>query len=420
MSALLDLHPTPGHPGLVVAAVHEVLDEVDSSVPLERSEYAGLVGECERAIRRLEALKFKLVAAADNDKVSDLTGHASTGAWLATQTRSGNAKSARDARLATDLDQKLPATASALAVGELSPEHASVIANATRRLPADLSDEQVRTVEVALADKAKRLDPTQLRRVARRALEAVERDREKVDAHENEQLIDEEEAAHQKCRLTLHDNGDGTTTGHFTVPALAASILRKILESMTAPRRAKPGATRAQAGGPARGDWAHQAGLAFDELLRHLPTDHLHGKTAATVVVTLDLDTLRAQLKAAGLDTDDLVSAVEARHLACQAGIVPAVLDGESQPLDLGRSKRLFTEAQRIALGLRHTTCAADGCERPYAWCELHHLDPWRSGGRTDLDRALPLCGFHHRRIHDSGYLHRRLPDGSLRFNQRT
>ncbi|MGH3361035.1 MAG: DUF222 domain-containing protein [Nocardioides sp.] len=421
MTALLDLHPTPGHPGVVVAGVHEALDEADTSVLLERNEYAGLVGECERAIRRLEALKLALVAAADRAKVNDLTGHASTGAWLASETRTGSAKSARDARLATDLDQKLPETAAALADGEVSSEHASVIANATRKLPAGLTEEQVRTVEAKLVEKAKRLDPGQLRRVARRALEAVERDQEMVDAHENQQLEDEEAAAYKKCRLTLHDNGDGTTTGHFTVPTLAASILRKILDSMTAPRRARPGGTNAQAADPAtRGDWAHQTGVAFNELLGHLPTDHLHGKTAATVVVTLDLDTLREQLKAAGLDTGDLVSAAEARRLACQAGIVPAVLGGQSQPLDLGRSKRLFTEAQRIALGLRHTTCAADGCERPYAWCELHHHDPWRSGSRTDLDNALPLCGFHHRRIHDTGYLHRRQPDGSLRFSQRT
>ena len=38
-------------------------------------------------------------------------------------------------------------------------------------------------------------------------------------------------------RLSLHDNGDGTTSGHFTVPTTAAAFLRKILDSMTAPRR---------------------------------------------------------------------------------------------------------------------------------------------------------------------------------------
>ena len=109
----------------------------------------------------------------------------------------------------------------------------------------------------------------------------------------------------------------------------------------------------------------------FAQLLEHLPTDPLHGKVAATVVVTLDLDTLRGQLRAAGVDTGDLVSAAEARRLACQAGLVPAVPDGKSLPLDLGRSSRLFTEAQRVAGATRHTRCAAEGCDIRYAWCEL-------------------------------------------------
>lgn len=96
------------------------------------------------------------------------------------------------------------------------------------------------------------------------------------------------------------------------------------------------------------------------------------------------------------------------------------MLGGASLDLDLGRTRRLFSEAQRTALGLAHQTCAADGCERPFAWCELHHREPWSSGGRTDLKDAVPLCHFHHQRIHDSGFNHRFLPDGGIRFSRRT
>ncbi len=129
-------------------------------------------------------------------------------------------------------------------------------------------------------------------------------------------------------------------------------------------------------------DWRHRRGLAFAELLEHLPTDHLHPRTAATVVVTIDEEQLRDKLKAAGLDTGETISAGEARRLACNAGIVPAVLSGRSRVLDLGWLRRLFDEAQRIALGLIHDTCAADGCERPYAWCELGF--PWFHGQMLD------------------------------------
>ncbi len=121
-------------------------------------------------------------------------------------------------------------------------------------------------------EKAARFSPDQLRRIARRAIETVEPDQKIVDAHENELIRSEEQAAREKCSLTLHDNGDGTTTGHFTIPALAAAMLGKVIDAMTAPRRMRPEAADRSF------DWRHRRGLAFAELLEHLPTDHLHGK----------------------------------------------------------------------------------------------------------------------------------------------
>jgi hypothetical protein len=81
-------------------------------------------------------------------------------------------------------------------------------------------------------------------------------------------------------------------------------------------------------------------------------------------------------------------------------------------------STRLFSEPQRTALGLAHPTCAADGCERPFAWRELHHRRPWSHAGSTNLDEAIPLCHFHHQRIHDHSYTHRSKSDGAITFRQ--
>ena len=294
-----------------------------------------------------------------------------------------------------------------------------MIVHAIGQLPIGVSDAQRQVVEANLVAQARRYSPDQLRRVARRAVEAVESDQSVVDAHENELVRSEEQAAQDRCSLTLHDNGDGTTTGHFTVPALAAAFLAKILDAMTAPRRMRePGSTRAMS--DRSFDWRHRRGLAFAELLEHLPTDHLHPKSAATVVATIDHTVLTGAMKAAGLDTGQSLSAGEARRLACNAAILPAVLGGRSVALDLGREARLFSASQRVAAGLRHDTCAASGCERPYAWCELHHRNPWAKGGRTDLDNAIPLCHRHHQWVHDDSYRHRQLPDGSLRFSRRT
>ena len=425
MTLLQDL-PTGLSPGSVVEGVHELLDDLAPLTELPRGEYAGLVRECARARARLQALELRLVAAADTAGVAADTGAASTGAWHATVTNTEPAESARQTKLATALDKpNLAGTSSALGAGVVSAAHAAVIAAAVRQLPADLTAEQVAVVEADLLAKARRMNPQQLRKAARRALAAVEADRARVDAAEDTQLRDEEAAARAKTRLALHDNGDGTVSGHFTVPTLAGAILGKIIDQLASPRRARLGATTAQGGevaNPIREDfdWARRRGEAFCSLIERLPTDHLHGKVAASIIVKTDLTTLRGGLAAAGLDTGDVLSAAETRRLACTAGLVPAVLNGGSQPLDLGRAQRFFTEAQRLAGAMSHQTCAADGCDTPYAWTELHHRDPWAHGGPTDLADMVPLCGFHHQRIHDPAYHHRYRPDGAITFTRRT
>ena len=307
------------------------------------------------------------------------------------------------------------------AAGAISAEHAAAIVRTDRHLPGRLTPAERDTVESALLSKARVLSPGGLRRAARRALETVEADAAVVDAHENATIAAAEERARARTRLSLHDNADGTVTGHFTVPTAQGHLLRKVLQTMTAPRRARLGAGEAQIGPvESRMDGDRVRGEAFCELIEHLPTDHLHPRTAATLVVTIGEDALRASLRVAGLDTGEVISAGEARRLACGAGIIPAVLGGASLPLDLGRASRLFSDSQRRALGIRHQTCAADGCERPFAWCELHHRQAWARGGRTDLADAVPLCHFHHRRIHDDSYRHRLGRDGSVSFHRRT
>ena len=109
------------------------------------------------------------------------------------------------------------------------------------------------------------------------------------------------------------------------------------------------------------------------------------------------------------------------RRLACTAAIVPAVLGGESEVLDLGRARRLFPPAQRKAMAIRDRRCRAVGCDIPAAWCEAQHSRvPWVHGGRSDHDDGLLLCSWHHHRAHDRRYDQRRLPTGDVRFSRRT
>ena len=91
-----------------------------------------------------------------------------------------------------------------------------------------------------------------------------------------------------------------------------------------------------------------------------------------------------------------------------------------TEVLDLGRTKRLFTPAQRKALAITQPSCRADGCTVPSTWCEAHHaVDPWCRGGSTDLADGMLLCSWHHHRAHDHTYVTSRMPDGDLRFARR-
>ena len=257
-------------------------------------------------------------------------------------------------------------------------------------------------------------------------------DRDLADKHEAIMLGRESRRAKHETYLALHDNGDGTYSGKFTIPELHGSLLRTTLETLSAPRRLNKTTTSPDGEtisgyddsaptGPGHGlsGWEIH-GNALCELIEHLPTDGWNGANALTLLVTMTAEDLTHDLTQAGkldpadwpdwhgpdetgtakLDTGTRTAAGDLRRLACEAGLVPAVLNSKSVPLDLGRTKRLHSHHQRKALSLIHDTCAIGTCERPFAWSEIHHLIPWGRGGDTDLE-AIPLCSWHHHRAHD-------------------
>jgi hypothetical protein len=105
------------------------------------------------------------------------------------------------------------------------------------------------------------------------------------------------------------------------------------------------------------------------------------------------------------------ISAADARLLACDSSVIPAVLGSKSEPLDLGRLRRLITAGLRRALHLRDRGCAFPGCHRPPRHCQGHHVRHWADGGPTSLGNLVLLCGHHHRLLHRSGWQVRIAPD---------
>ncbi len=93
--------------------------------------------------------------------------------------------------------------------------------------------------------------------------------------------------------------------------------------------------------------------------------------------------------------------------MACDAGLLPVVMDGPSHVLDLGRASRPFTPAQVKALWLRDGSCTIPGCGMPAQWADAHHIRHWADGGPSDLGNATLLCGYHHWWVHN----HRLAPE---------
>jgi hypothetical protein len=127
----------------------------------------------------------------------------------------------------------------------------------------------------------------------------------------------------------------------------------------------------------------------------------------AEIVVHVDLETLKSGLHAGGtcrtaLGADLPVETV--RRLACEAEILPVVLDGRSVPIDVGRSKRLATVHQRRSLEAIYPTCAIPDCEVIFDHCNVHHIEYWENGGSTDLNNMIPLCSRHHHAAHEGGW----------------
>ncbi len=403
-----------------------------STESLDGDALGETITELARVESRAGALRLALSAEADRRRVAEETAETGTDAWLARLTGSTREQTAGGLRLAHLLRHTYAATREAFAAGDLRLEQVRVVVHAAEQAPVEATPEQRVAAEQWLVDKARGahspsgrpVDAKRLRQAARRMFAHL--DHHLADRHEAILLGRETRTAEAETFFALHDNGDGSFSGRFRIPELHGLLLTQALDRLAAPRRL----SRDRRGDPVVDDSAlgHDCGAhitqthgaAWCELIEHLPTRG-HAGNACEVLVTIDLDDLLSGLGAARLDTGVAITAGEARRLACNAGLVPAVLDGDSMPVDLGRSRRLHSRTQRRALALVHDTCAVSGCQRPFAWCEIHHHRlSWAAGGPTDLDNGLPLCGHHHRRAHDTRFDLRRRRDGEYAFHRRT
>ena len=415
-----------------VADIRSLLKGVAGANPtfMSTDEKATALTELVRAEGQLAELRLRVLA--DAGDLADATGAKDAAGWLAHQTRTRFADARSDLALATALDRERPVLAAGMRDGTVTLAQAQVIRRALEALPARVDADAVALAEAKLVAYADEFGPKELGRLGRRILDVVAP--EVAEAAEADRLADLEAHAADKTRMTMRRQGDGTTRISALVSDAAATRLATYLEAFANPRLQQPHAEGDSnvADPVSRLPYPKRLGQAFAQFLEAIDPQRLpiHGGDATTVIITIPLASLRAELATADLiggglvpgddPAGDRITAAQARRLACTAKILPAVLDGKGLPVDLGRAKRLFTPAQRKALLIRDRTCRAEGCDVPGTWCDAHHLDPWHHGGPTDLDNGVLLCSHHHHRIHETGYRTDRLPNGDLRFHRRS
>lgn len=424
------LHPIVAAATDVRSALKAVADV--NPTFMTTADKAAALTELVRAESQLAELRLRILG--DAGDLAHETAAKDASGWFAKETRTRFADARADLSLAGALDRDRTLVARGMRDGSVTLAQAHVIHRALTALPASVDADTVSRAEAHLVAQAAEFGPKELGRIGRHILDVVAP--EVAEAVEAARLADLEAQAADRTRLSLRRLGDGTTRISGRVPDALGTRFATYLEAFTNPRSDKRDATPESEAGASdpvtRAPYPRRLGQAFGQLLeaidpRRLP---LHGGDATTVVVTIPLASLKAELAAADLIgsglvpgddlTGDRLTATEVRRLACTATILPAVLGGDGLPLDLGRSRRLFSPAQRKALLVRDQTCRAEGCDVPGAWCEAHHRrDPWSEGGRTDLADGELLCSHHHHRVHDPRFRLERLADGDLRFHRR-
>lgn len=321
--------------------------------------------------------------------------------------------------------------AEALESAAISIEAASAITTMLDRASMRSDPERVQVVEHALVDLARRVPLETLLRGVREAEARLDPDG--VEPRENELRMERS--------LTMREDGRGVVHLHARLDPESAAPVKAAIEALVsdALRRREPGgralgdrlAADGQPGDGGHGEGGHGEGGhgpviddhrtipqiqadALAALARHTLgcRQTLTPLAKTTVIVRVDLDTLVEGLGHARIDgLEQPVSASTARRMAADAELIPAVLGGDSLPLDLGRAARLFTRAQRLALGERDGGCAS--CGQNIGYVEAHHIDWWeRDTGPTDLSNGVMLCSFCHHMIHRDGWrIHARPTD---------
>src|SRR6266542_3627373 len=240
-----------------------------------------------------------------------------------------------------------------------------------------------------LLSAARTKDPAEVRQAAREI-------RHRVDAAGMARQAMEQ---FRKRRLHLYDLPDGMVGVEGALPPEGGAALRLTLESLTGvpPKNDERTAQQRRADALIELCWRQLDSGTLPSLNGRKP--HL------TVVVQAETLAGAPGAPAARLEGAGPISGETARRLLCGGSASVLRVDGKGVALDLGRAKRLASEAQRRVLAARDRGCVVPGCSWEARFCEPHHLDQWALGGGTRVARMVLLCKVaHHPLVHEGGW----------------
>ncbi|MEV0895527.1 DUF222 domain-containing protein [Actinoplanes sp. NPDC049802] len=421
--------------------------------PLSQPQLLAFLDDVHTAQQLLQAAMMHAVQEASRRGIPADQGAPSARAWLRGVLRISPGAAGRLLAQAEAVDRN-PALDAAVTGGRVNAEQLAAITVALAELPDDLNPQIRGEATATLADWASHLDPVGLRTAGRRILHHVAPDI--AEAVESRWLHRQEREAHAHRHVTLSPLGDGRVRLRGILDNEAAAIVSAALDPLCKPDSATGSAGSAVTGSAVTGSavaGSAGTGSAADPASAGFTGGRVAAELAATgetrtpgqrradalvevcrlvlsggalprnggdrpqIAITVEYDVLRRQLRSGTLDSGEPVSAATVRRLACDARVLPLLLDGEGQILDAGRTRRTATGTLRQALNVRDAGCTFPGCDRPARWCDAHHIVSWADGGPTDIANLALLCGHHHRLIHDdAGWQIRLAPDGRPEF----
>lgn len=299
-----------------------------------------------------------------------------------------------------------PALAEAQRAGLASPEQVDICVRAIASVdhrgfdPADLD-----RADELLAEFTGSLEPKALRHAAAMVVERIDPDGTRPDDDLNA----------ERRHLGLRPTKDGAFTLEGRLTGAVGAKLKTVLGPLAAPR--VESVTLDDGRGAREEDPRHHGQRMHDALeevcdrLLRSGTVPDSGGTPATLIITIDAEALRTRRGCGSASDGTRLSAEAVLGLADSADLYLAVLSPVGVVLELGRTRRLASSGQTVALVARDGGCSFPGCDRPPEWCERHHIRAWVDGGRTDLSNLTLLCSYHHHNFAGRGWVCR-LVDG--------